>query len=145
MKTLQSPDHANPRRGAIAVIAMITILITISIGLGLVRTSLQSRDQALRRQDQTQAQWLVEAGIERAVAQLRQSAEYRGETWKLPADKLGGRRDGEVRIELEAAEDNANDYQLTVVADYPAGSEHRIRARKTITIAGQDSPDKPEP
>jgi len=133
-------DGSGSRRGTIAVIAMIAILITISIGLGLVQTALQSRRQALQWQRQKQAQWLAEAGIERAAAQLADSADYRGETWKLTADELGGRFDGEVRIELEPAGDNGgNNYQLTVVADYPAESEQRIRSRKTITIARQNS------
>lgn len=130
------------RRGSIAVIAMITILITMSIGLSLVRTALRSRDQSLRSQQHRQARWLVEAGIERAVAQRKQSEDYAGETWRLSADNIGGRHNGEVRIALESAGKNDNNLQLTVVADYPAGSEHRIRSRKVITISPQNTTER---
>lgn len=137
--------QTGPRRGAIAVVVMIAILITFSIGLGMVRTALQSREQALRWQKQTQARWLVEAGIERAAARLRNSADYRGETWKLSAEELGGRRNGEVRIELEASGEDDHLHRLTVVADYPAKTEKRIRSRKVIAIAGPALTENDEP
>ena len=137
-------DLRSSRRGAIAVIAMIAILIAISIGLGMVKTTLLERQETLRWQQQTQAEWLVEAGIERAVAQLETTPGYRGETWTLSADELGGRHEAQIVIELKSTGEADDEYQLTVIADYPADSEQRIRSRKVIEIPQSSNEDSDE-
>lgn len=133
MKRNRLPPNQH-RAGAIAVIALIAILITISIGMSLVKTTLLERQETFKLQDQKQSEWLVEAGIERAVARLEASADYRGETWTLSAEELGGRDGGEVTIRIEDSAEENGRKQLTVIADYPAGDEQRIRSRKHITI-----------
>lgn len=137
-------DIRSDRRGAIAVIAMIAILITISIGLGMVKTTLIARQETLRWQHQTQAEWLVEAGIERAVVQFESSPDYRGETWALSAEELGGREEAQIVIDLKPTGEADDEYRLNVIADYPAHGDDRIRSSKVITIKKSNNEDSDE-
>ena len=81
-----------------------------------------------------QAQWLAEAGVERAAARLSADANYRGETWTISAKELAGANDGAVRINVEKDAGRANRRRVSVEADYPDDPVHRCRWQKQIVL-----------
>lgn len=126
----------NSRRGTIVIIAMIALLLASAMGLALIKTSLAERKLVLRSQHRLQAQWLTEAGIERAVVQYRQNPGFDKETWTVPAALLPQGETCSIAITLQAASLN-NDtdlVRLTVVTDYQTEDLQRIRDRKSVDI-----------
>ena len=93
-------DKSNPRRGSVLVIVLVSLLVASMLGAGLIRTVLVHHRQMRVLSGQQQGFWLAEAGVQRAAGQLSETAEYTGETWKVPADVLGLSRTAEVTIEV---------------------------------------------
>lgn len=127
-----SNDH--PRRGAIALIAMITLVLVSMIGASLLKSALAQRRQMDRERCRVQAEWLAEAGLERAAAMLRGNADYSGETWKIAAESLGGAEPGEVQIAVTPDAQQPSQRKISVIADYPVNIEHRARVSKQTVL-----------
>lgn len=96
--------NARRGRGGFAVVAVLVCLLVISmLGATMVQTSLEAHRGSRLARDRVQTMWLAESGIDRAAAQLRRDADYMGETWKIVADDLDGRRAAVVEISIEPA------------------------------------------
>lgn len=87
-------------------------------------------DDAARRQ----ADWLAEAGIERAVAQLAEKADYPGESWLIPSEELGGIDAARVEIVMESEAKNPARRLVKVSATYPIQSAKPHQAHRQINI-----------
>lgn len=124
------------RRGAFLVIGLIALLLVTMLGGSMAEMALTGRRQTRRAELRLQAKWLVEAGLERAAAQLAENPDYRGETWSLPAEAWPAPFAAAVRIEVEERQQAASQTHLvTVTADYPAEAFHRARESKTVSVA----------
>jgi Tfp pilus assembly protein PilX len=97
---------------------------------------------ARHERQRTQAWWLAEAGLERAIAQLQLDAAYRGETWSIDAAELG-RSDGAL-VEIQVRGDAAlgPSREIVATAHYPAGS---AATRQTRTIQWNSQPEGNNP
>jgi membrane protein implicated in regulation of membrane protease activity len=83
-----------------------------------------------------QTDQLADAGVQRAIAQLRASGEYRGETWRVPADELGSDWPAEVKIEVTAPDESDKDkLQVSVQADYPPDEMYRTRRSRELLVS----------
>ncbi len=91
---------SNSPGGSILVIVLVCLLVTSMLGTGLIRTVFVHHRQLRILDGRQQAFWLAEAGVQRAARQLSQTAQYNGETWKVPAEVLGSSRTAEVTIGL---------------------------------------------
>ncbi|MCC7084820.1 MAG: hypothetical protein IT427_07425 [Pirellulales bacterium] len=124
----RSCRRISPRRG-IAIVAAIVALTVASVMLFyLLKGTIETQRQMRSHRQEVQADWLAAAGIDRAIAQLRQSANYAGETWRIPPEQIGDTATAEVIIKVEPAADSS-DKQISVQADYPVDTP--FRARKT--------------
>lgn len=123
-----------PRRGAILVFAMLALLVVSMLGAALLRTVSMSRQQLQREALHTQAVWLADSGAARAVAQLRASPTYTGETWTVPAEQLSAGRTASVRIAISSEPDHPERTIIAATAEYPQGSPTAIRITKRITV-----------
>ena len=86
------PD--GPPRAMISVAVLVCLLVIMLICASLLRL-VQSRRALIRNEERKlQADWLVESGLDRAAARLGDDPSYRGETWTIPADELGGQGAG---------------------------------------------------
>jgi hypothetical protein len=99
----------------------------------MLRNAVRARRQLHAERDLRQTELLLEAGLDRAAGALRRSANYRGETWDIPAKEILGHGDGQVVIEMVAG-DTAAGQQVRVTAEYPAGSEVSVRRSRTFTV-----------
>jgi len=133
LSAAKSPS-ARERRGAVLALALIVFLLCVTILCTLLQSVVNHERQVRDRRQIDQAAWLADAGINRAAAQLRQSASYRGETWNVSADELGGAASGKVTIEVKASDQQSAALHVTAQADYPDDAVHRIRQSRETTI-----------
>ena len=77
--------RVNKRRhqGYLLVGVMVCLAIASTIALLSIQSSLRSRRQLRQEECVEQARWLLDAGVNRAAAQLMRSPEYQGEIWKV--------------------------------------------------------------
>ena len=122
------------RRGAVVVVMLVALVLIALIGGTLLRTGLARRRELRMEERALQARWLAESGLERAVARLAESPDYRGETWTIPAAELGGSGSGTVAIAVEPDARRPGRRLVRVLADYPDGAEPRARRRAQATV-----------
>jgi hypothetical protein len=127
----QSVGTSCTRRGIALVTAVVAVTVCSVMLFYLLKGSLDTQRQMRSHRHEVQADWLATAGIDRAIATLRQSRNYTGETWQVPADELGDAAEVVIKVE-PAAESNGR--QITVRADYPAGTPHRARKIRETTV-----------
>lgn len=128
--SLRSSDR---QAAALAIVLAVMILATALLAIW-ARAVIAAHRQQRREQRRCQVEWLVESGIERAVAQLRRAEDYRGERWRIAADKLGGRDQAVVVIQVEPVADLATRRIVHVRADYPENPGRRVRHSKQLTV-----------
>jgi len=121
------------RRGVVLVAALVCLLIVMTILGSMLLATLRSARQLHAERDLRQCELLLLAGMDRAVFRLGKEMDYRGETWTLPAAAIALRGDGLVTIEVSRPAANESP-QVTVVAEYPTGSEYSIRRSRTFLI-----------
>ena len=89
---------------------------------------------------------IFEAGADRAAARLAADSEYRGETWRVPAEEITGLAAGQVIIEVTRDESTTGDddatWRVHVAAEYPLVGVTSIRRSRTFTIASQSIPEE---
>jgi Tfp pilus assembly protein PilX len=116
-------SHRIARRGAALVMAMVALLVVTLMTAALVQSLVKGQRQSRRYADELQAQWLAEAGVERAFAQLSRDSEYHGETWKTEVNGAAGA----VTITVEAATK-----KVTAEAVYPPEDHRRVLVRREV-------------
>jgi hypothetical protein len=120
---------ANRRRGSVMVGAAVCLLLATVLLASALKLANTGRRQVRRDQLQLQANWLAEAGLERAASRLDTEAGYQGEIWKIAADDLDGQHAGEVLIKM-SPEGNVEGARVVIVeARYPVGTT--LSAKKT--------------
>ena len=123
------------RRGAVSIWAIVCLMLVSAIGATLGRMALMGSRQMIQERRRSQAEWLVQAGWSLAVSQLDRDKEYKGETWDIPAAELGGTDAGKVRIDVRAldAATAADGREISVVAEFPAGSDRKVQISRQGT------------
>jgi len=114
--------------------ALVCLLVVAGLGALLIRSSLQEHQRSLVHERQLQALWLVESGLNRALASLAASPDYRGESWQLAPGELGDRDGATIRIAVESLEGSQTKGRITVEASYSDDPSRRIVQRRTIEI-----------
>ncbi len=129
------------RRGLTIIMVIAFYAIAVAMIGVWVRSALDRQQQVRRWHEKTQAVWLAESGVRRAVAQLTIANGYEGELWEISATELAGNHAAEVLITIEREpaksgvenESTAAYSQVTIsaTADYPAGDSKRVQHTKT--------------
>jgi hypothetical protein len=122
------------RRGAIAVIVLVALILIALIGGTLLKLGTARRAQVQADERRLQAAWLAESGLERAAARLGEDRDYAGETWAVPPGDLGGRHGGRVVIAVTAVESKPGLRKVEARADYPAEAPLSARLRKQVMV-----------
>jgi type II secretory pathway component PulK len=132
MKTTQ---RHNWRCGMALIAALVALAVTSAVFAGILAGAATLRRQVRTHREQAQVRYLVDAGIQRAIARLRDSSSYRGETWLVPADQLGGSSPAEVVIQLSERENDPEKIEIAVRAEYPQNEFRRVRESRTVTVS----------
>ncbi|MDR3638654.1 MAG: hypothetical protein P4L84_32915 [Isosphaeraceae bacterium] len=129
-----STRSVRSRRGAVIVPVLVCFVLIMLICAGLVQLLFTERGITRQEERRLQAEWLAEAGLERAAARLSRARGYTGESWEVPAQELGGQDAGQVVITVETPKDEPGHRRVIVRADYPLAAERRARRQRTLVI-----------
>jgi len=114
----------NSRRGAVTIVAMVTLLILAGLLGQHVRRVLMERRQFRQEVLHLQAEKLADAGIEVAASEWRNNPSWSGMIWNIPSGKIHQTNSAEVVIRMQ-------DDICTVVARYPVNSEIPFQVTRT--------------
>jgi Tfp pilus assembly protein PilX len=134
-KETNNAPAINRRRGSVMVAAAICLLLATLLLASALKLANTGRKQVRRDQLQLQANWLAEAGLERAASRLESEAGYQGETWKIVADELDGQHTGEVLIKVSPEKDVEDSWVVIVEARYPAGATLSATKTRRSTVS----------
>jgi type II secretory pathway pseudopilin PulG len=145
------------QRGTILIGVLTCLLIVSGLAVAMVKSALTARKAVRSELQQAQTQFLLEAGIQRAVDKLSRDTDYQGEIWELPAEALESVRNpppqpltqnhsGEgdsnrsilASIEIQVTTSDEGPFQVTVVAQLPADSPLSIRRSHTFTFSNEE-------
>jgi hypothetical protein len=122
------------RRGAILIIILVCFTLAAAMFVVLARLAATARNAAEQQHWSVQAQWLAEAGFERAAARLIGPPGYSGETWTIPPAQLSGRDGAVVKIRVEKIAGKTARRRVEVEASYPDDPVHRSRCTREIVL-----------
>ena len=125
---------ARKRRGVVIVPVLVCFVLIMLICAALVQLVFAERGINRQEERRLQAEWLAEAGLDRAAARLSRARDYTGESWEIPAKELGGHDAARVNIAVETPKGQTGHRRVTVRADYPLAAERRARRRRTLVI-----------
>jgi Tfp pilus assembly protein PilX len=122
------------RRGFVAAALVMILIVLVVLGGGLLRVAWLRHSDLRAAERRLQAEWLAESALDRASARLSDDPNYTGETWNVPADRLGGRDSATVLIEVKPSPGRADRRVVRARADYPKAEARRARQSREITI-----------
>ncbi len=123
--------HArNKNRGMILIVVLVCLAVALSLLMVGVKLALSAHRVTRSWQWSAQARCLAESALNRAAAKLSAAADYSGETWKIPAEDLGGEDAGIVNIEVKLLPDQANRRMVRIAADYPDDPQESRQIRQ---------------
>jgi hypothetical protein len=138
----------SPRRGMTVVVVLSCLIVLTLLGAALLKISLVRRQFGRDFEHRLQADWLVESGIDRALARLASERDFKGETRQLSAADLGLSEAGgkaerrepsssvaaviTITVDRPAAEPGRR--RIRVQADYPAAGPQRCRSSEELLI-----------
>jgi type II secretory pathway component PulK len=122
------------RRGVAALFVLICLSFATVVATLLMQTGVAERTYVSRLALTHQAQWLVEAGVDRAVAQLARSSRYTGETWPISATRLGGAKSAVVHIEIRQDTSDPKRRSVHVTARLQEGGATTVEAAKELSV-----------
>ena len=110
----------NSRAGVILAAVLATLLVAMLFGAQLTRAVVAHHRRARLSEQQQQSFWLAESAVQRALLGLAKSADYRGETWRVPEDVFGAGKPGVAVIRVESTTEPQAGRMIRVQAQYPA-------------------------
>lgn len=126
------------RRAAVLVVALTTLLVITLIAGTIIRTLLLSHRQNRQHQNELQAEWLADAALSRARAQLVRQPEYTGERWfaEVIADSVSNpiNESGEAQIRVLRIASRPDEVEIVVTAHFPQDSIRRVTAHREHTF-----------
>lgn len=114
--------------------AIVCLVLVAALSTSLAKLAIGGSRRMIQERRRVQADWLAQSGWSLALSQLGNNPAYTGETWEIPATELGGADPGRVTIEVTAPADAAaGKHKLHVVAEFPAGSDRKVRVTRDGT------------
>jgi Tfp pilus assembly protein PilX len=124
----------NRRRGLATAAVLICLFFITLISLATLRASFARRQMVRSNELKLQAEWLAEAGIERARSRIAADAKYSGETWSIAAVELDSADDALVVINVEPVTSDPKARLVRVRADYPREPPRRARHSRELVV-----------
>ena len=143
----------NARTGSALAAVLVCVVVALIYGAALTQTLVVQHRQVRLSEQQQQSFWLAESAVQRTVHTLKTSPDYRGETWKVPAEVLGAA--GIVVIEVESVDAPQTGWSVRVASRFPDAPKHRIIYERELFVPKHDAgtpaapqtetPDESEP
>jgi hypothetical protein len=125
----------HPRRGAVMVFALIALLVASLMIGSLMRTASKSHRQLKRDEYRLQANFLADAGVQRALRLLQQDPEFQTGEWNISSEQLVPGRSAHVQMTVTTDPDNPAERIVSAVARYPMEQSDFVRITRQIHIS----------
>ena len=129
------------RSGTVLICVLACLGIVIALVMTTMQSSLRGRREVRMQRQLIQTDFLCEAGVQRAVQQLKRSPEYKGEKWfpKLGSTSFGN---AAIEIRIEPSQEVVNTLRAEVFATLAdsADSNDRMQRSHTFLISLPTSP-----
>lgn len=131
--SLRASRNRHPKHGLVLVILVVVMCMALALFGVWARQVVRAQRRLESRQYRAQAQRLAEAGVRRAIARLTDDANFKSESWSVPAEQLNGRQDAVVRIEVV---ESPFETQLLcqATAEFPSGAARRATVAESIQV-----------
>ncbi|MEN1678425.1 MAG: hypothetical protein AAGJ46_02455 [Planctomycetota bacterium] len=133
--------HRSDRKSGVALVCVI-VCLSIATTMAAASTSaiLKQRRSLKKERQLRQVELLLDAGLQRASAQLLADRGYTGELWRLDTEVLQcmGAAAVQIRIDREPSSPVAS---VTIVASLPADSDTPVRRSSTYYLTGNGATD----
>lgn len=103
------------RKAFMLICALVCLSVSTAIVLTTVHQSIQFRRHARKDRQVHQTQWLLDAGIRKAISELTADENYGGESWR-PTSALNGYSHVLVEIEVKPSEADSSVRMVRVIA-----------------------------
>ena len=122
------------RSGTILICVLACLGIVIALVMTTIQSSLRGRREVRMQRQLIQTEFLCEAGVQRAVQQLKKSPEYKGEKW-FP--KLGSTsyENAAIEIRIEPSTEVVNTLRAEVIATLAESAESNDRMQRSHTFS----------
>lgn len=122
------------RSGTILICVLACLGIVIALVMTTMQSSLRGRREVRMQRQLIQTEFLCEAGVQRAVQQLKKSPEYKGEKW-FP--KLGSTsyENAAIEIRIEPSTEVVNTLRAEVIATLAESAESNDRMQRSHTFS----------
>jgi type II secretory pathway component PulK len=118
------------RSGAVLILTLICMGVVSAILANVLQLAVIDRRQQGQEFARVQVDWLLEAGLERAVFRRAADRSFDQEIWHITAEQLDGEHTAEVEM---IAKPVGNKLQITIAVNYSDGTPHRVFRRKTYS------------
>ena len=129
------------RSGTVLICVLACLGIVIALVMTTMQSSLRGRREVRMQRQLIQTDFLCEAGVQRAVQQLKRSPEFKGEKWfpKLGSTSFGN---AAIEIRIEPSQEVVNMLRAEVFATLAdsADSNDRMQRSHTFLISLPTSP-----
>ena len=123
---LASPT-SHPRKGGIAVVAMVVLLVSSLLITQYIRRAVNDRNHVKAEVERLQALSLADAGVALAEKAILKDPAWTGTQWDLPPGTLHQTKSGSVVISV-------SDGSCTVIARYPANSSSPVQITRKVSL-----------
>ncbi|WP_442505186.1 hypothetical protein SH528x_003963 [Novipirellula sp. SH528] len=96
-------QRQNQRHGVVLICMLVCLIVASSLVVATVANAMRGQRETRRRHQAMQTQWLLIAGIDRAVNQIQADPNYQGENW-IPKAELPDFAEVKVQITLKPIE-----------------------------------------
>ncbi len=127
------------RSGTVLICVLACLGIVIALVMTTMQSSLRGRREVRMQRQLIQTEFLCEAGVQRAVQQLKKSPEYKGEKWfpKLGSTSFGN---AAIEIRIEPSQEVVNTLRAEVFATLADSADSNDRMQRTHTfLIGQST------
>ncbi len=135
------------QHGVVLICALVCLSVATALVVTTVHQSLGVRRQGRMQWQLRQTEYLVDAGIRRAVARLGADEDYAGETWH-PAAALPDFASVAVEIDVMPLDEVPPRWEVTVVAKLSQSDSLAFRTQRSQTflypLAAQAESSNPE-
>ncbi len=122
------------RSGTILICVLACLGIVIALVMTTMQSSLRGRREVRMQRQLIQTEFLCEAGVQRAVQQLKRSPEYKGEKWfpNLSSTAFGN---AAIEIRIEPSMDDINTLHAQVIATLANSADSNDRMQRSHTFS----------
>lgn len=142
-----SPSRLRQRHGVVLICSLVCLSVATALVVSMVQQSLIARRQGRMQWQMRQTEYLLDAGIRRAIVHLNAGGDYAGETWH-PTAALPGFQSVVVEITATPRDGEPSQQEVTVLAKLDQSESLAFRTQRSHTfrypITSQTEPSQPE-